>query len=191
VRDLCSCQHTRKTAAFSTRGQILETALGTAGFPQLEASRIPRVLVAVGGREAEGGGLLNADQHFGHRRFSSQVLAFQSLSRFSDLAAVGSGSLVLGAGEDNSRDSLNRVAPINGCVIHLIDRACAPFSSLLAVRQIGNTCIGILSGSIGETFNRGPCSMFLERSQAVEPCADPLSPGILVVLLTYCSFDFR
>jgi hypothetical protein len=35
-------------------------------------------------------GLLNADQHFGHRRFSSQILALQSLPRSSDLAGVGS-----------------------------------------------------------------------------------------------------
>jgi hypothetical protein len=27
-------------------------------------------------RSGVGGGLLNADQHFGHRRFSSQILAF-------------------------------------------------------------------------------------------------------------------
>jgi hypothetical protein len=41
---------------------------------------------------AEGGGLLNAGQHFGHRRFSSQILASQSLPRSTDLAAVGSGA---------------------------------------------------------------------------------------------------
>jgi hypothetical protein len=33
-----------------------------------------------------GGGLLNADQHFGHRRFSSQILAVQS---FSSIARIG------------------------------------------------------------------------------------------------------
>jgi hypothetical protein len=59
---------------------------------------------------AEGGGLLNADQHFGHRRFSSQVLAFQRLPRSTDLAAVGSKCLVLGAGRDNSRDSIDTLA---------------------------------------------------------------------------------
>ena len=53
--------------------------------------------------------MLNADQHFGHRRFSSQILAFQSLPRSSDLAAVGSGGQVLGARRDSSRDS--HVAP--------------------------------------------------------------------------------
>jgi hypothetical protein len=31
----------------------------------------------------------NANQHFGHHRFSSQILAFQSLPRSTDLAAVG------------------------------------------------------------------------------------------------------
>jgi hypothetical protein len=40
-------------------------------------------------------GVLNADQHFGHHRFSSQILSSQSLPRSSDLAAVGSGSPVL------------------------------------------------------------------------------------------------
>jgi PHD/YefM family antitoxin component YafN of YafNO toxin-antitoxin module len=53
--------------------------------------------------------LLNADQHFGHRRFSSQILAFQSLPRSSDLAAVGSGSPVLGAGRDNPGDSSHKL----------------------------------------------------------------------------------
>lgn len=54
---------------------------------------------------AEGGGLLNANQHFGHRRFASQVLAFQSLSRSSESAAVGPGGPVSGAHRDNFRDS--------------------------------------------------------------------------------------
>jgi prevent-host-death family protein len=49
--------------------------------------------------------LLTADQHFGHRRFSSQIITFQALLRSTDLAAVGSGSPVLGAGRDNFRDS--------------------------------------------------------------------------------------
>jgi hypothetical protein len=54
---------------------------------------------------AEGDGLLNADQHFGHRRFSSQILVSQSLPRSIELAAVGSGRRVLGAGRDNLRDT--------------------------------------------------------------------------------------
>jgi hypothetical protein len=54
------------------------------------------------------GEILNADQHFGHRRFSSQVFAFKSLSRSSELAAVGSGSPLSGAGRDNLGDSLSR-----------------------------------------------------------------------------------
>jgi hypothetical protein len=55
---------------------------------------------------AEGDGLLNADQRFGHRRFSSQILALQSLPRSSELAAVGSGGPVLAAPRDNFRDSV-------------------------------------------------------------------------------------
>ena len=54
---------------------------------------------------AEGDGLLNVDQHFGHLCFSTQIVASQSLPRSSDVAAVGSGSPVLGARRDNSRDS--------------------------------------------------------------------------------------
>jgi hypothetical protein len=50
--------------------------------------------------------LLNADQRFGHRRFSSQILALQSLPRSSELAAVGSGGPVLAAPRDNFRDSV-------------------------------------------------------------------------------------
>jgi hypothetical protein len=56
---------------------------------------------------AEGDGLLNADQPVGHLRFSSQILAFQSLPRSTDLAAIGSRDLVWGAGRDNFRDSLS------------------------------------------------------------------------------------
>jgi hypothetical protein len=40
--------------------------------------------------------LLNGDQPVGHLRFSSQIIAFQQLSRSSDLAAVGSEDPVLG-----------------------------------------------------------------------------------------------
>lgn len=54
------------------------------------------------------GGLLNAEQHFGHRRFSSQILALQSLPRSTDLATVGSGSPLSGAGRDNRGDSIGR-----------------------------------------------------------------------------------
>jgi hypothetical protein len=54
---------------------------------------------------AEGDGLLNADQHFGHLRFSWQIIAPQSLPQSGELAAVGSGSAILGPGRDNFRDS--------------------------------------------------------------------------------------
>jgi hypothetical protein len=59
---------------------------------------------------AFGGGLLSADQPLGYLRFSSQILALQSLPRSTNLAAVGSRSLVLGAGRDNFRDSSAIVA---------------------------------------------------------------------------------
>jgi hypothetical protein len=54
---------------------------------------------------AEGDGLLNADQHFGHPRFSSQILAFQSLPRSRELAAVGSRRPDLARLRDNRGDS--------------------------------------------------------------------------------------
>jgi hypothetical protein len=75
---------------------------------------------------AEGGGLLNADQHFGHRRFSSQILAFQSLPRSNDLAAVGSRSLILGAGRDNFRDSVGTSASTSEELIQLVQPFVAP-----------------------------------------------------------------
>jgi hypothetical protein len=55
-------------------------------------------------RTSRGGGLLNADQHFGHRRFSSQILAFNHFldrptwlvlapeARFRELAGTISGT---------------------------------------------------------------------------------------------------
>jgi len=49
--------------------------------------------------------LLNAEQHFGHRRFSSQIFAVQSLPRSTDLAAVGSQGLVVAADGENFGDS--------------------------------------------------------------------------------------
>jgi hypothetical protein len=52
--------------------------------------------------------LLNAGHPFGHLCFSSQILAFQSLPRSTDWAAVGSGSPVLGAGRDNPGDSSHK-----------------------------------------------------------------------------------
>jgi hypothetical protein len=56
-------------------------------------------------RPAAYSGLLNADQHFGYHRFSSQILAFQSLRQSSGLAAVGSGGPFLAASRDNSRNN--------------------------------------------------------------------------------------
>jgi hypothetical protein len=54
-----------------------------------------------GGREAEGGGLLNADQPLGHLRFSEQILSTSQVRRFGDLAAAGSGGLIFRAHRDN------------------------------------------------------------------------------------------
>ena len=54
---------------------------------------------------AEGGGLLNADQHFGHHRFSSQILHSFPLQRSIELAGVGSQHAVLARRRDNRGDS--------------------------------------------------------------------------------------
>ena len=50
--------------------------------------------------------MLNVLHPFGHLRFSTQIQHFQQLPRSSVLAAVGSGSPVLGAGRDNFRDTV-------------------------------------------------------------------------------------
>ena len=73
--------------------------------------------------------MLNADQHFGHRRFSSQILAFQSLPRSSELAAVGSRGQVLGAGRDNFRDTLKQAPQ------RLDSSAHSPIATLLLMRK--------------------------------------------------------
>jgi len=50
--------------------------------------------------------LLNAVQRLGHRRFSSEILALQSLPRSTDLAAVGPKSAVLARRRDNCGDKI-------------------------------------------------------------------------------------
>jgi putative hemolysin len=53
--------------------------------------------------------------------------------------------------------------------------------------QVGITCIGILSGAIGEAAIAVRLRAFLEQSPAIAPYADTLSLAIMVVLLTYFS----
>jgi putative hemolysin len=53
--------------------------------------------------------------------------------------------------------------------------------------QIGITCIGILSGAIGEASIAGRLRSFLEGVPPTAPYAETLSLTIMVVLLTYVS----
>lgn len=49
--------------------------------------------------------------------------------------------------------------------------------------QVGITCIGILSGAIGEASIAGRLRTVLERSPVVAPFAETLALGIMVILL--------
>jgi putative hemolysin len=53
--------------------------------------------------------------------------------------------------------------------------------------QVGITCIGILSGAIGEASIADRLRVLLERWPSVAPFAETLALGIMVVLLTYFS----
>jgi putative hemolysin len=53
--------------------------------------------------------------------------------------------------------------------------------------QVGITCIGILSGAIGEATIAARLRAVLERSPVITPFAETLALGIMVALLTYCS----
>jgi PHD/YefM family antitoxin component YafN of YafNO toxin-antitoxin module len=65
---------------------------------------------------AERGGLPNADQPLGHFRFSSQILAFQSLPRTTDVAAVGPrGPVWELAGTSLGTASTRLIAPASSC----------------------------------------------------------------------------
>jgi hypothetical protein len=53
--------------------------------------------------------LLNADQHFGHLSFSSQIIAFQQLPRPNDLVGVGSEDPCFGRSQGQFQGQLLRV----------------------------------------------------------------------------------
>jgi putative hemolysin len=53
--------------------------------------------------------------------------------------------------------------------------------------QVGITCIGILSGAIGEASIADRLRVVLERWPVIAPFAETLALGIMVVLLTYFS----
>jgi putative hemolysin len=57
--------------------------------------------------------------------------------------------------------------------------------------QVGITCIGILSGAIGEAAIAGRLRTVLERSPVLAPFSETLALGLMVILLTYFSLIFR
>jgi putative hemolysin len=60
-------------------------------------------------------------------------------------------------------------------------------TKFLSSVQVGITCIGILSGAIGEASIAGRLRTVLERSPMLAPFAETLALGLMVVLLTYFS----
>jgi putative hemolysin len=84
------------------------------------------------------------------------------------------------------RARLVHMAEASGGARRALALASEPTRFLSSV-QIGITCIGILSGAIGEASLATPLRAFLEGFPPVVPYAEPLSLGIMVVLLTYFS----
>ncbi len=60
----------------------------------------------------------------------------------------------------------------------------------LSTVQVGITAIGILSGAIGEATVGARLRGAFERIPALAPHAEPLSVGVMVVMLTYVSLIF-
>lgn len=69
---------------------------------------------------------------------------------------------------------------------HALKLAAEPTRFLSSV-QVGITCIGILSGAIGEASVAARLRVAFEQVPAVAPYAETLSLGIMVVALTYVS----
>jgi hypothetical protein len=101
-RPLFGCQNIQKQAHFSHAGSDSTLSVAKCSAKLLCSGESA---IHVLRWRLEDGGLLNADRHFGHRRFSSQTVASQSLPQSSELAGVGPGGAILGAGMDNSGGS--------------------------------------------------------------------------------------
>jgi putative hemolysin len=69
---------------------------------------------------------------------------------------------------------------------HALRLASEP-TRFLSTVQVGITSIGILSGAIGQAAVAGPLQAALEQTPAVAAYAEPLSIGVMVVLVTYVS----
>jgi hypothetical protein len=123
---------------------------------------------------AESGGLLNAHQHFGHHRFSSQILAFQSLPRSIDLAAIGSESLDLGARRDNCGDNRRSVDLVSdsGCRSRMSDHnhRGAPTSSVLLKEMTLPTECDALNTCLTRMPHGNRCRAMASRlAEAIHP----------------------
>jgi putative hemolysin len=84
------------------------------------------------------------------------------------------------------RARLVQMAERSGGARRALALASEPTRFLSSV-QVGITCIGILSGAIGEGAIAGRLRLILEQWPALAPYAETLSLGIMVVLLTYFS----
>ena len=84
------------------------------------------------------------------------------------------------------RARLVRMAETSGGARRALGLASEPTRFLSSV-QVGITCIGILSGAIGEASIAGRLRALLERAPAMAPYAETLALAIMVVLLTYVS----
>jgi putative hemolysin len=84
------------------------------------------------------------------------------------------------------RARLVQMAETSGGARRALALASDPTRFLSSV-QVGITCIGILSGAIGEASIAAPLQRFLEQFPTMATYADTLSLGIMVVLLTYFS----
>jgi len=84
------------------------------------------------------------------------------------------------------RARLVQMAEASGGARRALALASEPTRFLSSV-QIGITCIGILSGAIGEASIAVRFRVYLERFPAIAPYAETVSLAIMVVLLTYFS----
>ena len=103
------------------------------------------------------------------------LFLLNGLFAMSEIAVVGS-----------RRARLVQMAETNGGARRALALASEPTRFLSSV-QVGITCIGILSGAIGEEAIADRFQVLLEQWPAVAPYAETLSLAIMVVLLTYFS----
>ncbi|RPI51615.1 MAG: HlyC/CorC family transporter [Acidobacteria bacterium] len=104
------------------------------------------------------------------------LILLNGLFAMSEMAIVGSRRARLVQMADAGRSGARRA----------LDLASEPTRFLSSV-QVGITTIGILVGAIGGASVASQLRSSLDRIPAVAPYAEPLSLGIMVVLLTYVS----